>query len=66
MTNEPAIPPATNLIREAIEEDLRSRSKASEPVSRPNQTVICTSAKAICIDFGSAEAFGGSCNYTLR
>ena len=65
MTNEPAIPPATNFIREAIEEDLRTgrfQSVQTRFPPEPNGYLHIGHAKAICIDFGSAEAFGGKCN----
>ena len=37
------------------------------PGSRPSPTATCTSAtaKALCIDFGTAEKFGGKCNLRM-
>ncbi len=66
MTNEPAAP-ATNFIRDAIEADLlsgRFKSVKTRFPPEPNGYLHIGHAKAICIDFGSAEAFGGT--YNLR
>jgi glutaminyl-tRNA synthetase len=64
MSNEPT-PQASNFIREAIEEDLHS-GRFSKVQTRfppePNGYLHIGHAKAICIDFGMAEAFGGKCN----
>ena len=64
MTNEPA-PLSSNFIREAIEEDLRSgrfdRVQTRFP-PEPNGYLHIGHAKALCIDFGMAEQFGGVCN----
>lgn len=64
MTNEPAVS-ASNFIREAVEEDLRI-SRFDHVQTRfppePNGYLHIGHAKAICIDFGIAEAFGGKCN----
>ena len=54
-----------NFIRDAIEEDLRS-GRFTEVHTRfppePNGYLHIGHAKAITIDFGMAEAFGGKCN----
>jgi glutaminyl-tRNA synthetase len=64
MSNEPASA-QSNFIREAIEEDLRS-GRFKEVKTRfppePNGYLHIGHAKALCIDFGMAEAFGGKCN----
>lgn len=64
MTNEPAAAPS-NFIVEAIEEDLKSgrfdRVQTRFP-PEPNGYLHIGHAKALCIDFGMAEAFGGVCN----
>jgi glutaminyl-tRNA synthetase len=58
-------PTPTNFVREAIAEDLRT-GRFSEVHTRfppePNGYLHIGHAKAICIDFGMAEAFGGKCN----
>ncbi len=55
----------SNFIRDAIEEDLKS-GRFKEVVTRfppePNGYLHIGHAKAFCIDFGMAEAFGGKCN----
>jgi glutaminyl-tRNA synthetase len=64
MTNEPA-PLPSNFIREAIEEDLHS-GRFDHVQTRfppePNGYLHIGHAKALCIDFGMAEQFGGVCN----
>lgn len=55
----------SNFIRDAIEEDLKT-GRFNEVVTRfppePNGYLHIGHAKAFCIDFGMAEAFGGKCN----
>jgi glutaminyl-tRNA synthetase len=64
MTNDPSIG-AKNFIQEAVEEDLRT-GRFDHVQTRfppePNGYLHIGHAKAICIDFGTAEAFGGICN----
>ncbi len=64
MTNEP-MPNASNFILEAVEEDLKT-GRFDHVQTRfppePNGYLHIGHAKAICIDFGVAEAFGGVCN----
>lgn len=64
MTNEPITPPS-NFIREAVEEDLRT-GRFDHVQTRfppePNGYLHIGHAKALCIDFGIAEAFNGVCN----
>jgi glutaminyl-tRNA synthetase len=59
------IPAPSNFIREIIEEDLHN-GRFSQVMTRfppePNGYLHIGHTKAICIDFGMAEAFGGKCN----
>ena len=64
MTNDPGVS-TSNFIREAVEEDLRT-GRFDHVQTRfppePNGYLHIGHAKAICIDFGTAAAFGGVCN----
>ena len=64
MSNDPSSE-SSNFIRGAIEEDL-SAGKFDHVQTRfppePNGYLHIGHAKALCIDFGMAEAFGGKCN----
>ncbi len=64
MTSQPPSE-TSNFIREAIEEDLRTgrfdRVQTRFP-PEPNGYLHIGHAKAICIDFGMAEIFGGVCS----
>jgi glutaminyl-tRNA synthetase len=64
MTNEPVAAPS-NFIVEAVEEDLKSgrfdKIQTRFP-PEPNGYLHIGHAKALCIDFGIAETFGGICN----
>lgn len=64
MTDDSSSGP-TNFIREAVEEDLRT-GRFDHVQTRfppePNGYLHIGHAKAICIDFGMAQAFGGKCN----
>ena len=64
MTSDPSTG-TNNFIREAIEEDLRA-GRFDHVQTRfppePNGYLHIGHAKAICIDFGMALAFGGKCN----
>ena len=65
MTTDLTIPLGSNFIRDAIEEDLRT-GRFDHVQTRfppePNGYLHIGHAKALCIDFGMAEAFGGVCN----
>ncbi len=58
----------TNFIRQIIDEDLRSHNNDGRVVTRfppePNGYLHIGHAKAICLNFGIAEDYGGHC--TLR
>lgn len=61
----PEIYENTNFIKEAIEEDLKSGRFTSVHTRfppEPNGYLHIGHAKAICIDFGMAQAFGGKTN----
>jgi glutaminyl-tRNA synthetase len=65
MTNDLNTTPNTNFIQEAIEEDLRTgRFDHVQTRFPPEPTgyLHIGHAKALCIDFGMAETFGGVCN----
>jgi glutaminyl-tRNA synthetase len=65
MTNDLTTTPNSNFIQEAIEEDLRT-GRFDHVQTRfppePNGYLHIGHAKALCIDFGMAETFGGVCN----
>ena len=65
MTNDLTTTPSSNFIQEAIEEDLRT-GRFDHVQTRfppePNGYLHIGHAKALCIDFGMAETFGGVCN----
>jgi glutaminyl-tRNA synthetase len=65
MTTETSAPVTSNFIRDAIAEDLRT-GRFDHVQTRfppePNGYLHIGHAKALCIDFGMAEAFNGVCN----
>lgn len=65
MPTDLTTPTSSNFIRDAIEEDLKT-GRFDHVQTRfppePNGYLHIGHAKALCIDFGMAEAFGGVCN----
>ena len=69
--NEPTATSDTgrHFIRQIIEQDIAEGLPPSQLVTRfppePNGYIHIGHAKAICIDFGMAKEFGGSCNLRM-
>ena len=64
MSENPALP-TSNFIEEAVEEDMRSGRFTNVHTRfppEPSGYLHIGHAKAICIDFGTALAFGGKTN----
>jgi glutaminyl-tRNA synthetase len=63
-----AAPAKTDFIRQIVREDLASGKHAAIKTRfppEPNGYLHIGHAKAICLDFGVAAEFGGSCNLRL-
>ena len=62
----PEAGPPPNFIRTAIQEDMESGRWGGRVVTRfppePNGYLHIGHAKAICLNFGLAEEYGGTCN----
>ncbi|MCK9260233.1 MAG: glutamine--tRNA ligase/YqeY domain fusion protein [Azoarcus sp.] len=63
---KPAPSPATNFVRNIIDEDMRSGKWAGRVETRfppePNGYLHYGHAKSICLNFGLAEAYNGACH----
>src|ERR1051326_7041695 len=64
---EPAAPTSSNFLRERIAEDVKNKKYGEATVQtrfppEPNGYLHIGHAKAICIDFGLADEFGGKTN----
>jgi len=64
--SEDSTPPVANFIRDIIVEDCKSGKWGGKVITRfppePNGYLHIGHAKAICIDFGMAQEFGGECH----
>jgi glutaminyl-tRNA synthetase len=64
--NNTKVPKTRNFVHELVEKDLMEGRNDKRVHTRfppePNGYLHIGHAKAICIDFGTAEKFGGKCN----
>ena len=66
---EPATPAPTDFIRDIIDEDLRMNKHEGRVATRfppePNGYIHIGHAKSVCLNFGLAKQYGGTCNLRL-
>jgi glutaminyl-tRNA synthetase len=69
MMNSPDTPPPSDFIREIIDEDLKTHKHADRVATRfppePNGYLHIGHAKSVCLNFGLALQYGGTCNLRL-
>ena len=62
-------PPPTDFIRDIIDEDLRTKKHGDRVATRfppePNGYLHIGHAKSVCLNFGIAAQYGGTCNLRL-
>ncbi len=66
---EPAIPAPTDFIRDIIDEDLKMNKNEGRVATRfppePNGYIHIGHAKSVCLNFGLAKQYRGTCNLRL-
>src|SRR5436190_5457670 len=66
MDDKKSISPAADFVRDIVQEDLRSGKWSGRVATRfppePNGYLHIGHAKSICLNFGIAQEFGGTCN----
>jgi glutaminyl-tRNA synthetase len=66
---QPALPPQSDFIRDIIEKDLKNGKHQGRVATRfppePNGYLHIGHAKSVCLNFGIAAQYGGTCNLRL-